>query len=721
MSEFCLHIAINAPVRHGYDYLPLPDEALPVPGVRVRVPFGRQMRLGIVQEIRSQSSHARELKPIAQVLDESPVLDSQILELLVWAAHYYRHPIGQVLAAALPARLRRGGSLEVSGMTRWQVTEQGRQEALDDHQRAPVRQAVLRALQEHPEGLGVAELQAVHKNYAVPLKALIQRQLVTLEVALPAPSSVPVPRDVPHSSAQLAVIDSLRQQLGAFSCTLLHGVTGSGKTEVYRAVIRTVLEQGGQALVLAPEIGLAPQLRERLAQDANTRVEVYHSQCTERERHLAWLRVQSGQTDLVVGTRSAVFLPFRDLRLIVVDEEHDPSFKQQEGFRYHARDVAVFRAHRGGFPVILGTATPSIETWRNAQAQRYQLLSLPTRVGSATLPDTEIIDLNQHSAPEGLSEPLLHALRETLDRGEQALLFLNRRGFAPVLYAPQQEGALACPHCSVYLTYHRSGQRLICHFCGYRQDAYPLLEQGAQLLGEGTQRVEERLQMEFPGEAILRLDRDNIRGRRALEENLQRMRRGDYSIIIGTQLLCKGHDFPNVTLVGIVNMDSQLFSPRLRAPERMAQVLVQVSGRAGRHRKPGRVLLQTALPHHPLLHQLLHESYEDWLARLMAERQRLGLPPYRHWALVQARHKDYAKAEKFLRDVKKRAEEVAGCVALGPAPALMRRQAGQWQVHLLLRSNSRKVLEQGLDQWLSQPRDTSRVRWTLDIDPLDIT
>ena len=720
MTELCLHVAVNAPIRHGYDYLPPARGPMPPPGVRVRVPFGPRKQVGVVLEARPRPAGGPELKRVGTVLDEAPVIEPGVLELMVWAARYYQHPIGQVINAALPVRLRRGESAELSGTTVWRVTADGQEADLEAHRRAPVRQTLLRAFQNHEEGLSAEQLRELCRSPSAPLKALIEQGLVEAEFRLPIPPAPVVPREVSHNPHQREAVDVLQGHSGSFSCTLLHGVTGSGKTEVYRAVIRSVLERGGQVLVIVPEIGLAPQLRDRLAHDARTRIAVYHSECTAREQYLAWLLAQSGQADIVVGTRSAVFLPFRDLQLIVVDEEHDPSLKQQEGFRYHARDVAVYRAHRAGIPVILGTATPSIETWRNVQTGKYQHLRLPTRAGPAVLPNTELIDLNQYPVTDGLSEPLLEALRETLDHGDQALLFLNRRGFAPILYSPQTGEPVVCPDCQVCLTYHQPRRQLLCHHCGFRQSGEKEVEQGAILLGEGTQRVEDRLQTEFPDCPILRLDRDQIRGRGELERRLEQTRRGDYRIVIGTQMLCKGHDFPEVTLVGVINIDSQLFSPRLRAPERMAQMLVQVSGRAGRRSKPGKVLLQTCLPRHPILGQLLNESYESWLERLSARRHELGLPPYSHWAVLRAQHKDYQKAEAFLLDVRRRMEGAASVRVRGPAPAMMPKRAGLWRTQLLLQADSRKALEHCLEGWLQDPGKKGRVDWTLDVDPLDI-
>ncbi len=720
VTELCLHVGVDAPIRHGYDYLPPARGPMPPPGARVRVPFGPRKQVGVVLELRPRPSGGPELKRVSGVLDEIPVIDSDVLRLLIWAARYYQHPIGQVVHAALPRRMRRGEEAELSGTTIWRLTAAGREEDPDAHRRAPVRRTLLQAFQNHKEGLDLRQLRDLCRDPSAPLKALVGQGLVEADFRLP-PLPVPVvPEDVTHNSHQREVVEELRERLDSFRCTLLHGVTGSGKTEVYRAVIRSVLDRGGQVLVIVPEIGLAPQLRDRLARDARTRIAVYHSERTEREQYLTWLLARSGKADIVVGARSAVFLPFRDLRLIVVDEEHDPSFKQQEGFRYHARDVAVYRAHHAGIPIILGTATPSIETWRNVRAKKYRRLRLPTRAGASILPNTELIDLNRYLAEDGLSEPLLAALRETLDHGDQALLFLNRRGFAPVLYSPRTKEPMACPDCQVSLTYHQPRQLLVCHYCGFRQSAERELEGGAVPLGAGTQRIEERLRAEFPDCPVLRLDRDRIRGRGELERSIEKTRRGDYRIVVGTQMLCKGHDFPEVTLVGVINIDSQLFSPRLRAPERMAQMLVQVSGRAGRRVKPGRVLLQTCLPKHPVLRQLLSESYESWLERLSDRRRELGLPPYSHWAVLRAQHKDYRQAETFLLDARNRMSEAEGVSARGPAPAMMPKLAGVWRAQLLLQAVSRKALERCLDNWLQGLGKKGRVSWTLDVDPLDI-
>ena len=720
MSDIFLHVAVNAPVRRGYDYLPPARGPVPAPGVRVRVPFGHRKQVGVVLEVRSWSGQESGLKRISAVLDEAPVVGPSVLELMTWAARYYQHPVGQVISAALPVRLRRGESGELPGTTVHQLTEAGRNTDVEAHRRAPVRQALLRAFQRHEEGLTTAQLRTLCRNPAAPLKALIGQGLVQAKLGLPSLPTPAVPVGVSHNPHQQDAVCALRERLGAFSCTLLHGVTGSGKTEVYRAVIRSALEGGGQVLVIVPEIGLAPQLRDRLADSVRTRIAVYHSERTAREQYLTWLLAQSGQADIVVGTRSAVFLPFKELRLIVVDEEHDPSFKQQEGFRYHARDVAVYRAHQAQIPVVLGTATPSIESWRNVRTGKYQYLQLPTRAGQAVLPNTELIDVNRYPTVDGLSEPLMEALRETMDHGDQALLFLNRRGFAPALYSPGTGEPVICPNCEVCLTYHRSHQELMCHHCGFHRSAVEDVAQGAVLLGEGTQRVEDRLRAEFLGCAILRLDRDYIRGRGELERKLEETRCGKYRIVIGTQMLCKGHDFPEVTLVGVVNIDSQLFSPRLRAPERMAQMLVQVSGRAGRRAKPGRVFLQTRLPRHPMLGRLLNESYESWLEHLSEGRRKLGLPPYSHWALLRAQHKDYSKAEAFLLDARDRLEKLGGVSVRGPAPAMMPKRAGVWRAQVLLQASSRKALEHCLEGWSKDPGKSGRVTWVLDVDPLDI-
>ncbi len=721
MSDFCLHVAVEAPIRHGFDYLPSDSDLLPLPGTRVQVPFGRTNRLGIVLEHRKSSEGGFKLKRISKVLDDTPEITPEVLELLVWAAHYYQFPIGQVIETALPALLRRMKPVKFSGVTTWKVTDAGRQEDLAAHRRARIRSALLQYFQEHPEGMTTEQLRGEFPTSAAPLRALAESGLVEAEYGLPEPPPPVIPGDVGHNPRQRSAIKEFRNCLDSYSCSLLHGVTGSGKTEVYRAVIASVLERGGQVLVIVPEIGLVPQLRDRLARDQTTRIVESHSECTPRERYLAWLLAQEGQADIVVGTRSAVFLPFQNLQLIVIDEEHDASLKQQEGFRYHARDVAIYRAHRADIPVILGTATPSIETWRNVLDKKYRHIRLPNRAGPSRLPSTEIIDLMRNPATEGLSEPLMEALRETMDRGEQALLFLNRRGFAPALLAPQSQEPQQCPACDVCLTYHLDLRRLQCHHCGFSKSVGSLIEQGATLLGEGTQRVEERLRDEFPGCPILRLDRDNIRRRGELEATLEQTRRGEWRIVIGTQMLSKGHDFPNVTLVGIINSDRQLFSPRIRAPEHLAQILVQVSGRAGRRMKAGRVMLQTCLPRHPMLRQLLEDDYETWLGKLREDRRRLNLPPYCRWALFQARHnKDYDKAEAFLNSLAEQIKDAPGISLMGPAPALMPRMAGEWRAQLLLRSRSRQALERCLDACLDGLGPTRGMQWWLDVDPLDI-
>ena len=721
MTRLCLRVAVGIPVFHGFDYLPAREGEVPPPGVRVRVPFGRAEKVGVVLVHRQQEEGGRRLRRIRAVLDDAPVLDDEALGLLEWVAGYYRHPIGQVLETALPGRLRHGESSELSGTTRWRLTATGAEEPEDAHRRAPVRRKLLAALAAEPEGLDTRRLQDLHRGYAAPLRVLRERGLVEGVQVLPVPDVPAVPAQITPNPEQHAAVEYLRARLAGYHCTLLHGVTGSGKTEVYRAVAREVLAGGGQVLVIVPEIGLVPQLRDRLAADASTRIATYHSERNPRQQYLTWLQAQAGQADIVIGTRSAVFLPFARLRLIVVDEEHDTSLKQQEGLRYHARDVAVYRAHRAGIPVVMGTATPSAETWQNVRTGKYGCLRLPNRTGQAAMPSTELIDTGFHPPVDGLSRPLLQAIRETLDRGEQVLLFLNRRGFAPVLYLPESHEPVSCPHCLVCMTYHRTREQALCHHCGFRLDARQIQERGATLLGQGTQRVEDRLQMEFPDCPILRMDRDHITRGGALERSLEQTRRGDYRIVIGTQMLCKGHDFPNVTLVGILDIDGQLFSPRLRASEELAQVLVQVSGRAGRGAKPGRVLLQTALPDHPLLHRLLQSGHEAWLEKLLSDRDRYGLPPFRHWALLRACHRSYEKAEAFLLAARP-GLEATGVEVLGPTPSLMPKRGGMWRVQLLLAAAARTALGHSLDAWCREgiPDQPRGVDWSLDVDPLDI-
>ena len=729
-SPRIIGVAVPAPLRQSFDYLVPDNQAVPAPGTRVRVPFGaRRTVVGVTLALGEATVPAHRLKPIAEVLDEQPLIPASLLELLCWAADYYHYPIGEVIAGALPTRLRRGEQA-TEGVGVWALTADGA--AADDasFKRAAVQQRIWGALKTSPVGLDARALTALSPRWRHALDALSAKGWVTTRARDCLQTHAHDPTTPPTlTSAQATAVDALIAARG-FRPFLLHGVTGSGKTEVYLRVIDEALGRGEQALVLVPEISLTPQLAARFRARFPVPVAVLHSDLNDQERACAWSMARAGKAPIVLGTRSAVFTPLPRLGVIVVDEEHDTSYKQQEGFRYSARDVAMMRARREQVPIVLGSATPSLETLQRVRAGAYECLTLPDRAGGAAMPTIALLDLRRLALEDGLSHPLRSAVAETIGRGEQALLFLNRRGFSPVWMCYGCGWVAPCRRCDARLTFHRASSRLRCHHCGAEHvlpEVCPTC-QGTELraLGEGTERVETSLKRFFPSARVVRIDRDSTSAKGSLEAALERVRTGDADILIGTQMLSKGHDFPNVTLVGVLNADQGLYGSDFRAAERLVQQILQVSGRAGRAAKAGRVLIQTYHPDHPVFAALLQQRYEDFADYALAERRDSGFPPFNHLALLRAESPAAGAALAFLR----KARGIAGACApapevqfMDPVASPMERRAGRYRAQLLVQSSKRAPLHGLLAAWvqrLSQLKESKRVRWSLDVDPVDL-
>jgi primosomal protein N' (replication factor Y) len=733
-SPTILRVAVAAPLPTLFDYLPAAGwkGGTLAPGMRVLVPFGRSRRTGIIVELAARSDQDMDrLKPIDSVLDKTPLLTTRDLRFILWAAAYYQHTPGEALFSALPARLRRPSPSLESGEPGWRLTGGGRDGATG-LTRAPRQAQVAVLLLESGTGLSTHDLTRRLGNCRAALRALAARGWVEPCRFAPDPQGARAtpakggPELNPH---QRLAVDSIRNALGSFRAFLLQGVTGSGKTEVYVQLLQSVLAGGRQALVLVPEIGLTPQLLRRLSDRVAAPMVALHSALSAGERERAWRRAASGEATLVVGTRSAVFAPLPRLGLILVDEEHDLSFKQQEGFRYSARDLAVRRAQQADCPVVLGSATPSLETIHNAHSGRYGLVELPERAGGARPPELVTLDIRSQPLRAGMSPVLIRMTREQLIAGNQVLLFLNRRGFAPVLTCHDCGWVGECPHCDARLTLHLSADRLWCHHCGL---ARPVPRgcpdcKGSDLrpLGRGTERLETELRELFPDTPVARIDRDSTRRKGELERLLDAARRGEFPLLLGTQMLAKGHHFPDVTLVGILDLDQGLYGADYRSPERMAQMVVQVAGRAGRAQRPGRVVLQTRHPDHPLLVRLRRQGYPAFAASALEERRQAALPPFSHQALMRAESPDQEAAGSLLRRAAQEASDLAGpeVTILGPVPAPMERRGGRYRAHLLVQSDSRPALKAFLTAWLSRVRglrEGSRVRWSLDVDPQEM-
>ena len=726
-------VALDTPLRQLFDYLPPAQATVPISvGARVRVPFGRQHRIGLVAAVTDTSEvPPGRLKPILEVLDASPVIDAAVQQLLSWASEYYHHSLGEVLSAALPRALRLGAPA-TAREERWLLTETGAAAAAaGEPRRAPRQRAVLAWLAERREA-SAAALDEHLGAWRDAAKALTARGWVaSAEVELPrtSPPAATVrasgPRLQPEQSTAVAAVAASLDRFGAF---LLHGITGSGKTEVYLRLIEQVLLGGRRALLLVPEIGLTPQLLERFRARFEVPLAVLHSGLTDHERLIAWRDAWSGHARIVLGTRSAVFAPVPELGLIVVDEEHDGSFKQHEGgFRYSARDLAVMRARHAAVPVLLGSATPALETLQNALAGRYSRLKLERRAAQALPPTLKLIDLRSHAMRAGLSTPAVLAIERHLAEDGQVLVFLNRRGYAPTLLCTACGWIAPCRECDARLTVHLSSARLRCHHCGSDLPLpvrCPQCGFAVKAVGQGTERVEETLGTLFPSARVARLDRDVVRRRGDAEGVMRRMSSGEARILVGTQMVTKGHDFPNVTLVVVLNADQGLFSTDFRAPERLAQTIVQVAGRAGRGSRAGEVLIQTEFPDHPLLTQLLATGYEGFARAALDERAQAAWPPFSRLAALRdsARTPDVALA--FLTQARRLARDPpAGVRLLGPVPAAMAKRAGRYHAQLLIESRERRPLHAFLDDWLPQVeqlRSARAVRWSLDVDPLEL-
>ncbi|UPG85434.1 primosomal protein N' [Luteibacter aegosomatis] len=719
-----LRVALPVPLLTLFDYLP-PEGGIAEAGSRVRVPFGKGELVGIVIEPHAEAAvGARRLKRALEVLDDTPLLDAELLATLAWAADYWAGAPGEAFANALPLALREPKPLPATGREVWRLTHHGR-ESRDAGTRRGSSAALLDALYDGPRAAD--ELGLVLPEWRTAARRLLEAELVEkLEWDEPVAPATPSPGPV-LSDEQAAAVAAVGEGFGHFQPYLLDGVTGSGKTEVYLALIERALAQGRQTLLLVPEIGLAPQTVRRLRERLGVTIEVLHSNLAEGERARAWLRARNGTAKVVLGTRSAVFTPLPRAGLIIVDEEHDPSYKQQDGFRYHARDLALVRARAHGIPVVLGSATPSLETLGNVEAGRYRQLLLRARPGATQSTQVRIVDMRAQRLDHGLSPTLLNAVSECVGRGEQALVFRNRRGYAPVLLCHDCGWHADCPRCDRPMTLHAARRRLICHHCDNVLSIPPACPScGSANLspqGQGTERLEEALAERFPGVDVVRIDRETTRRRDAFGDILDRLREDKPAILVGTQMLAKGHDLPNLTLVAIVGVDEGLHSVDFRASERLAQLVVQVAGRAGRAEKPGSVLLQTHHPDHPMLHALLRGGYAAVASGLLAERRLLELPPYAHQVLLRAEAHGRAEVDAFLAEAHAAIGEPGDLRVAGPMPAPMPLRAGRHRGQVLVEANSRPVLHAFLRPWqhaLTGLPSARKVRWSLDVDPIDL-
>ncbi|SHI04817.1 replication restart DNA helicase PriA [Ferrimonas marina] len=725
-----IQIALPVPLPRLFSYLPIEGEPLPKIGARVRVPFGQRQQIGFVVALAEQCDlPASKLKPLTEVLDPEPLLPPSLWKLANTASRYYLSPLGMVLPQLLPVKLRKGEDSEPKARGIWQLTEAGQQADANGLKRAPQQARLLAFLQRQGqlEDDRVSELEFSR----TALKGLEQKELLQLDWQTPQlsadwPTEFELGETPPTLNAEQAVAVAAIQADTGFAAYLLDGVTGSGKTEVYLTVMEQVLRRGQNVLVLVPEIGLTPQTIARFQRRFPLPMEVLHSNVNDSERLASWQRARAGAAAIVLGTRSALFTPLPKLGLIVIDEEHDASFKQQEGFRYHGRDLAVMRAQLQQVPIILGSATPSLETLNNVQSGRYRKLELSQRAGLGRPVKQILQDIRNQNLDAGLSSPLIERIRTHLEAGNQVMLFLNRRGFAPALLCQECGHLHECQRCDAFYTVHQGANMVMCHHCGSQRNLPKQCPDcgSTQLFtrGVGTEQLEGALERLFPGYPSVRIDRDSTSRKGSLEDKLELIRSGQAKILVGTQMLAKGHHFPDVTLVAMLDVDSALFSADFRAAERLAQLYVQVAGRAGRASKAGEVVLQTHQPEHPLLHQLMGAGYGAFAGDALTERKQAQLPPYWQLAILRAESGQGPLAQQFIRNAKGLLQG-EGVQMIGPMPAPMERKAGKFRFQALILAPKRPQLQQALEAWLPQLQALEpdrRVRWHLERDPQDL-
>ncbi len=732
-SDTIIRVAIPTPLRRLFDYLPPKGGSFEFiePGSRVLVPFGKQKLVAVVVEVASSTElDPKLLKPVLRVLDQQAAITPSLFSLCQWAHRYYQHPPGDVFAHALPVALRKAETPLIPTVDIWTATHKGRLISLDQLSRAPKQQQALETLRNHPQGLSQSLINGLE------IKSTTLRELAKKGLAECHEHPQPYPDwdktqilAEPHltlNEEQQNALQKLQQHSG-FHAFLLNGVTGSGKTEVYLQAIESVLQQGRQALVLVPEIGLTPQTLNRFKQRFRAPIVVLHSNLTDKERLDAWRQARHGSAAIVMGTRSALFTPMKDLGMIIIDEEHDPSYKQQEGFRYSARDLGIYRASIDNVPVILGSATPSLESLHNARQERFSMLRMWHRAGNAQAPSVRLVDLKHAPVKEGLTPDLEKAIKATLQNQQQVLMFLNRRGYAPVLMCHDCGWHAQCRRCDARMTYHKSPPHLHCHHCDHQTGIPRHCPEcnGTDLrsIGQGTERLEDTLDALFPKASVIRIDRDTTSRKHALANHLKYVQSGKPCILVGTQMLAKGHHFPKVTLVAIMDIDAGLFASDFRAPEHTAQLIEQVAGRAGRADHPGKVIIQTHHPDHPMLETLLFKGYNAFADMALTERKLIGLPPYGYLALLRAEATRVELPQEFLNSLNGQFQQQMSpdLEIWGPVPTLMQRKAGRHRFQLVVKSPSRPLLQHQLQRLVAMAEAhplAKKVKWHLDVDPL---
>lgn len=725
-----LHIAIPCPLRTLFDYLPIKNTALPKIGCRVLVSFRNRSLVGIIIGVSNQSNKRLQkegikLKTIERVIDQQTLIPSSSFDLIQWVSDYYHHPIGECFQAALPKKLRHDESATLKTEPYWILEKSKTEIKLGKKQHQ-----IVTYLNTFSAAISQKQITSQLGSCKASLSSLAEKNIISQQQQVKQTLlNCKITPLHPLSTQQQKVVKSVLANKTTFTPYLLHGITGSGKTEVYIQLVKQIIKEGKQALILIPEIGLTTQFVDRFRQHLSAHIVVLNSSVSDGNRKQAWLLARDGLADIIIGTRSAIFTPLKNIGLIIIDEEHDNSYKQQDGLRYHARSVALIRAQKAKIPIVLGSATPSLESIYNVEQARYKLLTLTERPNGAMLPKINVVDSEGPTAKSGISSILYKAIQQQLSLDNQVLLFINRRGFAPVLMCHDCNWQATCTSCDAKMIVHKSRNILMCHHCGL---IHCLIEHcpdckttKLKTYGVGTQQLEQTLQNYFPDTPVIRIDRDSTQKVNAFSDIIDEIKQGGAKILVGTQMLAKGHDFHNVTLVGVLDADHGLFSADFRATETLAQLIIQVTGRAGRGEKSGEVFIQTSQPENKFWQDLIGQGYSYIAQKILKQRQQIGMPPISSMCVIRAEDRQQSLAMQFLADVlvlfnKINQQQV---MVLGPVPAIMEKRAGRYRAQLLLSSSERKPLHQLLDQTvdaISKLKLARKVRWSIDIDPVDL-
>ena len=726
INQLSIQVALSVPFADSLTYL-VPEELMDkniVIGARVVVPFRNKNLVAIITNTQA-GDYTKKLRNIIDVLDEYDFIPEKNINFLYQTHRYYLQPLGEVIFASIPKWFKNTNNPVLPKELWWQVKNQLSEDELITQIKTENQRSIFRYLAENGP-LQSRSLTHIVSSASTQCKALFKKDLLIQSDMCFVDAHPPSDPNFILTDDQDKAVNSINAKSG-FHSYLLDGITGSGKTEVYIRLVKQLVNDNKQALVMVPEIGLTPQLFHEFAKRIHGRVAVFHSGLTDVARARAWEKAKTGDIDVIVATRSGIFTPFKNLAIIIVDEEHDLSFKQQDGFRYSARDLAVMRSKLENIPVILGSATPSLESFNNANIGKYEWLKLRERTNKQALPSIKVLDVRSHKLQKGLSKLVIQQIQEEIDKGNQALVFLNRRGWSPKITCQDCGWVAECEECDTYLTYHKHINKTRCHHC---ERIYSIPEfcpgcgsQKVKTMGVGTEKVHKGLLDNLTDAKVIRVDRDTVKTPLQWQRTVDEIKTGEPCVMIGTQMLSKGHDFPNLTLVVIVNVDNSFFSLDFRATEHLSQLMIQVSGRAGRKHKTGKVVIQTQCPEHEFFKLLLGKSYQDYALHELQQRAEIGFPPASFMAIIRARCKSEKALNEFFENILENVTENPTVSIMGPIPAPMYKKMGQYQMQLIFNGNHRQSLHNSLNQITQHIRNNkmaNNIIWSLDLDPINL-